>query len=518
MTATATPTRVKVAGAAESVWDDARRFYAPNFPSSERLAAIRENLREAVGVPYGLGQPIAQKTTPEGSIARLHVAPGLVRISYRNNARWELTAQRAADQHHAAIAAQAAYLARGEEPPQAVPTRVITGWSRKSRVNFWEAMHELDYSGWLRRGNAGVPAMITLTYPREWLKLAPNGREVKRHMRLFRKRFERAWGYYDLDPVTQDRGEWVGTELRGVWKLEFQRRGAPHLHMMIVPPHGRAGRGRFAGLTFKHWLSATWADICTRPNPARCGAVLDPDTGRLLDAGELGKFRRAGTGIDYSDGLKASDPRKVSVYFAKHGAFSAKEYQHNVPVEWQHPGAGPGRFWGYWGLKRAAHAIEIPLDLATAASRVLRRWSRAQGITREVAAVRYRGGQLRAHGEIVGLAGAQEYRNQPRAWRKQRRRARRMTGKYGAGWVSFNDGAAAGEHLLRYLAAIVDPASSPARPGRKIDDTQSLARAAREAQCIACGRPLAEVLAIAGVRVHFLCVPESIRNPAPATA
>ena len=45
-------------------------------------------------------------------------------------------------------------------------------------------------------------------------------------------------------------------KLIGVWKREFQRRGAPHYHILMVPPHGTVN-----GLGFREWLSQTWASI-----------------------------------------------------------------------------------------------------------------------------------------------------------------------------------------------------------------------------------------------------------------
>jgi hypothetical protein len=57
--------------------------------------------------------------------------------------------------------------------------------------------------------------MLTLTYPGDWLIVAPNAEVVKRHFQALCKRYGRAWG----EPLI------------GPWKLEFQRRGAPHFHI-----------------------------------------------------------------------------------------------------------------------------------------------------------------------------------------------------------------------------------------------------------------------------------------------
>jgi hypothetical protein len=40
------------------------------------------------------------------------------------------------------------------------------------------------------------------------------------------------------------------------------------------------------------------------------------------------------TGVDYAEGIKLTDPRRMAVYFAKYGTGGAKEYQHRVPSEW----------------------------------------------------------------------------------------------------------------------------------------------------------------------------------------
>ena len=152
--------------------------------------------------------------------------------------------------------------------------------------------------------------MVTLTYPGDWLTVAPTGQWVKRHMKALRKRYQRAWGE-----------DWSC-----VWKLEFQRRGAPHVHMLCTPPHGHA---QTTGQTFAVWLSAAWTAIVNHP---------DPEQRR--------RHERAGTALDYTEGLRAADPRRVAAYFTKHGLIASKEYQHHVPSEWSEPGTGPGALLG----------------------------------------------------------------------------------------------------------------------------------------------------------------------------
>lgn len=151
-----------------------------------------------------------------------------------------------------------------------------------------------------------LPAMLTLTYPGDWLTVAPDGETAKRHLRALCKRYARTWG----------------EELIGPWKLEFQRRGAPHFPLSTTPPMDfttitDADTGELRRVDFRGWLSITWADIVDHP---------DPEQRR--------HHRIAGTGVDYAEGIKLTDPRQMAVYFTKYGTAGGKNYQHRVPAEW----------------------------------------------------------------------------------------------------------------------------------------------------------------------------------------
>ena len=54
---------------------------------------------------------------------------------------------------------------------------------------------------------------------------------------------------------------------------------------------------------FRRWLSITWAEIVAHPDPE-----------------ERRKHLLAGTGVDYAQGVKLTDPRRMAIYFAKYGA------------------------------------------------------------------------------------------------------------------------------------------------------------------------------------------------------
>jgi hypothetical protein len=231
-----------------------------------------------------------------------------------------------------------------------------------------------------------LPAMLTLTYPGEWLTVAPDAEAIKRHFWALCKRYERAWG----EPLI------------GLWKLEFQRRGAPHFHISTVPPMGFVevfdpDAGRVRSVEFRTWLSITWAEIVAHPDPE-----------------QRDKHRLAGTGVDYAEGIKLTDPRRMAVYFAKYGTAGGKEYQHRIPDQWcqarlrcddcgaeydEHSDdpcaecgsdsaylisvpSGTGRFWGYRGLRsgrRGLAGLSVPHGAPVGAGSPVRVFGRLGG-------------------------------------------------------------------------------------------------------------------------------------------
>lgn len=210
--------------------------------------------------------------------------------------------------------------------------REIFEWSRRSRARMVEVLASLDY---LPLFAQGTPAMVTFTYPGFWELVAPDGATVKRHFKIFGRRFERKYG----------------RKFIFLAKLEFQRRGAPHIHSFFVPPHEAV---------FKRWVSETWADIVAHP----CGI-----------------HRRAhisaGTAVDYFPGILGRDPKKIASYFSKHaaaGGQGSKEYQHVVPELWR--GRKVGRFWWYAGLEIASAEVKISDDDYIFLRRILRQLSR----------------------------------------------------------------------------------------------------------------------------------------------
>jgi hypothetical protein len=402
------------------ILDDAAAFleslWSPRFPSAElvdQAAALLPHLTR-----------VRHATEDEGPHPFITVGPGVISVRSKDFARAERTYERELHRREVDAELAAAHLLReGELPGKPDPTRFISKFSARSRSRMTEYLGQIDF-GPMFSDRTRRPAMVTLTYPGDWLTVVPNGKALKAQMKKFRKRYERAWG----------------ETLYCVWKLEFQRRGAPHIHMLMVPPHGHAGCRDATcdrpgcGLDFKNWLSRTWADVVSHPDPEEYVAHLG-----------------AGTNVNHAEGLRNNDPKRVAVYFTKHGLFRDKEYQHIVPEEWAEPGKGPGRFWGYWGLSKRTAVVEVTPDVATLAGRTLRRWSAAQGVTRESTAPRYRGGQaVSEYPEVIGLAGKLlMLAHSEVSYRKVRRPARRM--KANRGFVMVNSGPEMASQLARYL-------------------------------------------------------------------
>jgi hypothetical protein len=323
---------------------------------------------------------------------------------------------------------------RGDPGWQEPPTRGrIYEWSAKSRARMVKVLCSLDYAPMVEQHEAGrIPAMVTLTVPGDWLAVVPTFEHFKAAVEVFKTRYRRSWG----------------ERIVGPWKLEFQRRGAPHLHVWMCPPHGEAGR-RYAhgGLSFPKWLSATWSDCIDAQDPL-----------------ERANHLLAGTGVDYTEGLRATDPKRAAVYFVKHGALTGKEYQHRVPDEWLEAG-GSGRFWGYWGLEKGLATVHVSDRDALAAARILRRHSRAQ--RRRIALRRPRGWVQSKYPEVIGLAGA--YVVEACERRRRRRRpthTRAVQVRRGRGWASVNDGPAMAAALARQLEQLrVPPTAAEALEG-----------------------------------------------------
>jgi hypothetical protein len=382
-------------------------------------AVVSPTLADVLAARDAFGPSSWRSLAEDSPLPRLIITPGALILTRTSSRQLVRTGELAQAARVATANAMALFLA--DDPgwhPKGVPDREVTGWSAKSRVNMVRRLASLDWGPVHGLAGAGrVMAMITVTYPGAWESVAPDGKTAKAHLHMLACRYQRAWG----------------ESVVGAWKLEFQGRGAPHFHMMMAPPHGRAcGRGAGAGLAFRHWLSVVWADIVDHPDPA-----------------EYQKHLVAGTGVDYATALKCGDPKRLAVYFGKHGQWATKEYQHCVPELWRQPGKGPGRFWGYWGLKPLAAAAELTDSDRQLAARILRRHAERVRIWDE-AGQRYRYTRAMRPGkerwrDVDPVSGEVVIRT-----RRRRARVRRFTS--GAGFLVVNDAPRLAHDLARAIA------------------------------------------------------------------
>ncbi len=172
----------------------------------------------------------------------------------------------------------------------------VTDFSKASRRRLLRLLNSVD------RESAPLPYFVTLTYHRTW----PHSHEGrKRHLDAFRKRLERKLGRFS-----------------SVWRLEFQKRGAPHYHLLLfLEPgqvaanvgQGRRGLEREALTKLQCMVSWFW------------NAVAEPDSREHL---------AAGTNVQ-----RVRSWRGVNAYAAKYMG----KLETLAPSS-----AGIGRFWGVW--------------------------------------------------------------------------------------------------------------------------------------------------------------------------
>lgn len=327
-------------------------------------------------------------------------------------------------------------------------------WSRKSRTNMTLRLATLDYRPMME---VGAPAMTTLTLPRIWLPLAPNAAVAYGLIRKLLKRYRRAWGH-----------EFVGT-----WKREFQERGAPHWHILHVPPAGLTSDGR----TFDQWLADEWTQIvgaesCGRPDPewvTVCDLVTRKEK-RTIGCCERHRHHASHSTpntVDRREGSRYTDPRRAAVYFSKHGSFSAKDYQNEAPAAWlADESVGIGRFWGYWGLRPLVAVTEVPEYVARALQRTVRRWQAATQLrdrSQRPAVARRRVWRKKHFLALDPTTGELVYRFKwVRRWVKTRIEPR-MRGR--GGFICLNDAPGVVEALSRVAAAAHSPNRSCSASG-----------------------------------------------------
>lgn len=111
---------------------------------------------------------------------------------------------------------------------QRLPRGKVRGFSNQSKIRMLKKL------GGVNAKKLGLlPLFVTLTYPSEWVD---DSKEWKRQLEAFRMRVERKWGKFAI-----------------VWKLEYQKRGAPHWHMLWYKEFSSAEL-----IILRRWLSRVW--------------------------------------------------------------------------------------------------------------------------------------------------------------------------------------------------------------------------------------------------------------------
>lgn len=322
------------------------------------------------------------------------------------------------------------------EELDAHPAGVITTWSPRSRARMLRALAEIDHDSWV---SSDPIAMVTLTLPGDWLAVAPTGADFKRAFRRFVERWRWAIGWWQC-----------------AWKLEFQDRGAPHLHLATRPPAVvnslgyPVGFGYGRDLPFREWLSGAWASAVRASDACDCGGRKGRNVPMALlctcetVTSERKRHLIAGTNVRANS--RNTDPKRLAIYFYKHSAKTqdSKEYQHIVPEEWRSPGKGPGRFWGIAGLERPRSTVELHPELWHQLRRELRKLDRSQNAR---TALSRRAAVTEDVGEAVRRATLCDLRL------FGARKTRRGTSPMGGLWLILNDAPAAAAVLARWLAS-----------------------------------------------------------------
>lgn len=230
-------------------------------------------------------------------------------------------------------------------------------WSRQSRVRLLKRCAVVPWE------HLGDVSFVTLTYPGVF---PGDGAEVKRHMKALCKRWKRRFG-----------------SVVGLWKLEYQKRGAPHIHLAVRRPEGTR---REVAL----WLSRAWYEV--------------------VNSGDV---RHLGAGTRFEKWR--AEPRKVGSYLGGYAFGKSKEYQHDVPAEV----INVGRWWGAWGMAKRDSGFkpeyagaELQPDVAHFVRRVLQDVHRGGVARRGLPKPKRRPLPAEAGAWAIGGTGADELRHQ----------------------------------------------------------------------------------------------------------
>ncbi len=225
-------------------------------------------------------------------------------------------------------------------------------------------------------------AFLTWTYPGDEAPefIPTDGRVVKRHLTAMERRFERHYG---------QKPEFA-------WKVEFQERGAIHLHLILVMPHQDALQDdecrRAVAEEFKAWQSQAWFEVV--------GSGSED-------------HRKAGTRFEF---FRYEPSNCFTSYVG-----GEKEYQHEIPEGFKNM----GRWWGTrGGLKVNWARAELTRAEHIRYRRTVRRYRRARAIHRAKLWAERKGVKPKFHKPCVpkGRKALRKRRAEKRDRRRERAR------------------------------------------------------------------------------------------------
>jgi hypothetical protein len=432
------------------------------FPSGEMVSAAA-GLFPAVPGSEGIhrwhrgfdGDEREYRDHAEGPLWRVEVAPGLVRLRSFDANRSAKTLERNSEAKRRENVEESER--RREEwlkpmvwsdldfDGQDQPSRFVSAWSRKSRANLVSTVCELD----LRPIVSGemLPCMLTFTLPGDWLAVAPDAATIAKKFDNFTRSWEDRWG-----------------PLSCIWKREFQGRfnaertvkkldsgRAPHWHLWTVPPVPMHQMGMF-----REWLSQTWTDCL-----------------QIEDQAERARSLAAGTGVDFAEGLRARDPKRLAIYFLKESlGGEGKAYQNQAPPEWA--GQSVGRFWGVRKIDRLVAVAPVHSSTRVELARTIRRWQKSQGNTelfRDENRVVVREDRVKVTRQLLHVRTKSHT-----AGTVQFRTLRRPVRTFGAsGWLAVNNGASFAGRLARAVGESPGIGGAPWHRDLAVEHSERLA-------------------------------------------
>lgn len=165
----------------------------------------------------------------------------------------------------------------------------------------------------IREGSLNL--FVTLTYGAEY---PTDGKIVKKHLKSMR--------------------DWMAKQgvSKGVWFLEFQKRGAPHFHFFVEANHSLTSLK----------VATAWARRIKNYLPTE-------ESRRKLIAVHQGQVKNGRPCVE-----PVKKPHALSYYGTK---YATKSHQKEVPDEYQNV----GRFWGYWGDAKPSFQVNVYRGLYT---------------------------------------------------------------------------------------------------------------------------------------------------------